>query len=90
MIIFSIPFQPPERTSEAEDQIEEELAEQEDAESVSEQDGEENENDETEGVETEDSEADDEEVQQILQQDSQLQRAVDVLRGILIFERQSV
>jgi carboxyl-terminal processing protease len=45
--------------------------------------------DEEFGPETEDAETD-KELERILKEDVQLQRAVDVLRGILIFERQSI
>lgn len=46
---------------------------------------------ETEGEEEKDSETlDEEEIERLLQEDPQLQRAVDVLRGILIYERQSI
>ena len=87
-----IGFDPAEATrlaeAEEEEEAEEDISESPEADQQSEEEFPE----ETEGEEEKDSETtlDEEEIEQLLQEDPQLQRAVDVLRGILIYERQSI
>ena len=79
-----IPFEPPARVSE-----EEAAEEKKNAEEEADTFEEEALPDEAVDIENEQSDAE-KEVEKLLQQDPQLQRAVDVLRGILIFEKQSI